>query len=128
MLNDYQYMNEHGVSDETCMRYVAKDEECVDINICRTCDGEGNGPCSAVQNYTKYYVEEYGEVSGEEDMMKEIYARGPITCSIAVPGDLLDYKGGVYEDKTGSTSRNHGISVVYWLGRDRRRCEVLDCS
>ena len=118
MLNAYQYMNEHGVPDETCMRYVAKDEECIDINICRTCDGEGNGPCSAVQNYTKYYVEEYGEVSGEEDMMKEIYARGPITCSIAVPDDLLEYKGGVYEDKTGSTSRDHGISVAGWGEED----------
>ena len=114
MLNAYQYMHEHGVPDETCMRYVAKDEECTDINICRTCDGEGNGDCRAVGNFTKYYVSEYGEVSGEEDMMKEIYARGPITCAIAVPDDLLEYKGGVYEDKTGVIWPSHAISVAGW--------------
>jgi hypothetical protein len=48
-----------------------------------------------------YTVEEYGECSGEEKMMNEIKARGPITCAIAVTDELLNYKGGIFEDKTG---------------------------
>ena len=65
----YRLMNEMGVPAEGCMRYEAKNMECTDINICRDCDMDHG--CVAVKNYTKYYVEEYGNVNGEENMMKE---------------------------------------------------------
>ena len=122
----FAYMKNHGVPTEGCMRYQAIDMECSDINFCRDCTmGEG---CHAIQNYTKYYVEEYGSVSGEENMMKEIYARGPITCSIADPQSFKDYTGGIYKDETGASMISHAISVVgwgetedgekYWIGRN----------
>ena len=126
MLSAYRMMKEMGVPEEGCMRYTATDNECTDFNICRDCGHDT--PCHAVQNFTKYYVEEYGYVTGEEKMMKEIYARGPITCAIAVPDDFLAYKEGVYRDKTGVTTLEHAISVVgwgetedgekYWIGRN----------
>ena len=94
------------------MRYMAQNMECTDINICRDCGHDT--PCHAVQNYTKFYVDEYGSVAGEKNMMAEIYARGPITCTIAIPDDLLEYKGGVYEDTTGAVSLDHSISVLGW--------------
>ena len=50
--------------------------------------------------------------------MKEIYAHGPVTCSIDVPDDLLEYKGGIYEDKTGIAGDGHDISVVGWGEED----------
>ena len=53
-------------------------------------------------------------VSGEKNMMKEIYARGPITCTIADPEELMEYKGGIYRDTTGAKSLDHSISVVGW--------------
>ena len=112
MESAYKYMKENGIPEEGCMRYTADDNECTDFNICRDCGHRY--PCHAVQNYTKYYVEEYGSVRGEENMMKEIYARGPITCAISVPDDLLEYKGGIYKDTTGSKIPQHGISVVGW--------------
>ena len=111
-LNAFKYMKEQGLPTEGCMRYTADDNECTDFNICRDCGH--STPCHAVQNYTKYYVEEYGSVSGEENMMKEIYARGPITCGIAVPDDLLEYQGGIYKDKTGTTDLVHAISIAGW--------------
>ena len=111
-LGAYAVMKEQGVPEEGCMRYTADDNECTDFNICRDCGHDY--PCYAVQNYTKYYVEEFGEVSGEENMMKEIYARGPITCGISVPDDLLEYKGGIYEDKQTSHQLEHAISVAGW--------------
>ena len=112
MLSAYKMMKEMGVPDEGCMRYTANDNECTDFNICRDCGHDT--PCHAVQNFTKYYVEEYGYVTGEENMMKELYARGPITCAIAVPDDLLAYKGGIYKDESGTTALEHAISVVGW--------------
>ena len=76
----FNYMKQNGIPTEGCMRYTATDNECTDFNICRDCGHDT--PCHAVQNFTKYYVEEYGYVTGEEKMMKEIYARGPVTCAI----------------------------------------------
>ena len=121
----FSYMKETGLPLEGCMRYEAKDMECTDINTCRDCHmGED---CFAVKNYTKVYVSEYGSVSGEENMMKEIYARGPITCGIADPDTFKAYKGGIYKDTTGASMVSHAISVVgwgeedgvkYWIGRN----------
>ena len=121
----FRYMKETGAPLEGCMRYQAIDMECNDMNLCRDCHmGEG---CFAVKNYTKVYVEEYGSVSGEEDMMKEIYARGPITCGIADPQSFKDYTGGIYKDETGASAISHAIEVAgwgeengvkYWIGRN----------
>ena len=122
----YRYLKEEGAPTEGCMRYEAKDMECNEMNTCRDCIM--NEGCHAVQNFTRYYVEEYGTVSGEENMMKEIFARGPITCGIADPQSFKDYKGGIYKDETGASSISHAISVVgwgeteegekYWIGRN----------
>ena len=125
MTSAYKLMKERGVPTEGCMRYEAKDMQCIEMNICRDCGHDY--PCRPVQNYTKYFVEEYGYVSGEERMMKEIYARGPITCALDATDELVAYKGGIFEDTTGTTSLNHAISVVgwgeengekYWIGRN----------
>ena len=111
-LTAFKYMHDQGLPEEGCQRYVAKDEECTAINICRDCGHDT--PCHPVQNFTKYYVDEYGSVRGEKNMMAEIYARGPITCTIAIPDDLLEYKGGVYRDTTGMKTLDHSISVAGW--------------
>lgn len=34
-------------------------------------------------------------------MMNELYQNGPITCAIAVTEALVNYTGGIFEDKTG---------------------------
>jgi hypothetical protein len=50
----------------------------------------------------------------ERAMMSEIYARGPITCSMAVPHILdWDYRGGVYIDHSNSTIKeiDHDVEV-----------------
>ena len=121
----FSYMQDEGVPTEGCMRYQAINMDCNDMNRCRDCTmGQG---CHAIQNYTKYYVEEFGSVSGEENMMKEIFARGPITCGIADPQSFKDYKGGIYKDETGASMISHAIEVAgwgeenvekYWIGRN----------
>ena len=53
------------------------------LGICRDCTwppppvGE-QGKCWARLNFTRYYVDEFGSVSGAANMKKEIYKRGPI--------------------------------------------------
>ena len=47
-------------------------------------------------------ISEHGQVSGDGKMLAEIYARGPIACTIAVTKEFEDYTGGVFNDTTGA--------------------------
>ncbi|POM58496.1 Cysteine protease family C01A, partial [Phytophthora palmivora] len=61
---------------------------------------------------------EYGTTLGEQQMMAEIYARGPIACSVAVTDEFLKYSGGIFDDKTNATDVDHAISIVGWGEED----------
>ena len=117
------------VTDRTCSIYRARGhdngQECSAMQICRNCSpGEA---CVIPDEYLVYGVAEYGEVSGEQNMMQEIAQRGPIACGIAVPDALEEYTGGIFCDDTGDMNIVHDISVVgygvedgqkYWLVRN----------
>lgn len=62
--------------------------------------------------YYTYGIEEYGYVNGTDNMMQEIYQRGPISCGVAVPEAMEEYTGGVFCDDTGDLNIVHDISVV----------------
>jgi hypothetical protein len=60
-------------------------------------------------------VSEYGFVRGENNMMREIKARGPISCRQAVTKEFLKYNGkGIFKDKTGDTHPRHATSLLGW--------------
>merc|ERR1719253_2339565 len=102
-----------GAVDETCQPYQAKTHQCKAMNICRDC--KHNGGCMAVKDPQKYSVAQYGVVRGEHAMMKEIKARGPISCRQAVTKEFLKYKGaGIFKDTTGDTQPRHATSLLGW--------------
>jgi cathepsin X len=117
-----------GVSYETANPYIACSPEstegfcphvntkCNALNVARTCgsfDQEGGG-CTGLSNYPNVTVSAYGEISGKDAMMKEIYNRGPIACGIdAMP--LLNFETGIITKKGDMV--DHVISVVGW-GQD----------
>lgn len=75
----FQFVHDHGVPDDTCQIYKARDEECTAGNICRTCMPWGPENCTAISNYTMYRTEEWGPVKGEQAMMAEMCAvEGPL--------------------------------------------------
>lgn len=114
----YSYMHNHGIPHETCNNYQAKDQNCTDFNKCGTCWGFGEGECYPVTNYTLYKVSDYGEIKGgREEMMSEIYTKGPISCCIKATQGLEDFTGGyVYTEYYDHwfVLCNHEISVVGW--------------
>jgi cathepsin X len=70
-----------GVPDTTCQQYQAKNMECSAINTCMNCD-YGTGYCYAIDKYPVVKVTEYGSVTGDDAIMAEIYARGPVSAYI----------------------------------------------
>jgi len=123
----YSYIMEKGLSDESCANYQAKDGECTAENVCRNCQ-PGKG-CFAVDKYATYQAEEHGVLTGADAMMKEIAARGPISCAICVTQAFVDYDGtGVFVDPSGCTQEMHAISIAgygtssdgedYWVLRN----------
>mmetsp|Transcript_30559 Transcript_30559/g.88765 ORF Transcript_30559/g.88765 Transcript_30559/m.88765 type:complete len:223 (-) Transcript_30559:421-1089(-) len=122
----YEFIKRNGfVSYDTCQPYLACSSEskmgfcpdidttCTAINTCRTCS-TFNVECSEIDFFPNASVAEFGVVRGEEDMMAEIFARGPLACGVdAEP--ILDYTGGVYsDDKLTHKLVNHIISVYGW--------------
>jgi len=110
-LSVFNYAHNYGIPDETCNNYQAKDQSCTDMTRCYTCDM--NKPCRAIKNYTAYKVDDYGDCSGEDKMMAEVYAHGPIACGIYVSPNFEKYTSGIYSEQI-SGSINHVVSVVGW--------------
>ncbi|XP_024376810.1 uncharacterized protein [Physcomitrium patens] len=113
-LGVFKFMHEHGLPEETCQLYRARDDECTPINVCRNCvPPVGNiESCTAISDYPIHFVGEYGKVSGELNMMAEIYERGPIACSI--DSTLLhSYTGGILVN-TDPAHHDHVVSVSGW--------------
>lgn len=94
------------------------DWTCSDMNVARTCSTftASGGKCVGLNAYPNATISEYGEISGADNMQKEIYERGPIACGIdAAP--IEEYTGGIATDD--GESVDHVVSVVGW-GTDEK--------
>lgn len=78
---------------------------------CSTFSSNG-GFCAALDHYPNATIAEYGQVHGADNMMAEIYARGPITCGIDA-GPITEYTGGVVSGPLNSGT-DHVVSIVGW--------------
>ena len=123
-----------GVTYDTCNPYMACSAEsddgfcgakevdgawdCKPENVCRTCSTftASGGECVEVDKYPNATVVEHGDVSGADNMAKEIMARGPIACGVDA-NPLLNYTGGVIS--TPGKGVDHIVSVIGW-GKDSK--------
>ena len=123
-----RYVYENGIPDVTCQQYQAKNMECSDINYCMNCDHDPDVGCTVVKQYPLIKVTEYGSVTGDENIMAEIYARGPVSAYINAEC-IETYSGGVnMYDSCNTRTTNHAIQlngwgtdengVDYWIGRN----------
>ena len=86
------------------------DTKCSALNTARTCGTFGQ-ECVGLSHYPNATVSEFGSIRGAEAMQKEIYSRGPISCTIdAAP--IVKYTGGIAKERSFMT--DHVVSVVGW--------------
>ncbi|EFA83177.1 cathepsin Z precursor [Heterostelium album PN500] len=107
----YEFMAESGIVDETCQPYQAVNGLAC-TPACKTCNPDGT--CVAIQRYTNITVDEVGKVSGEKEIMAEVYARGPVACSIDATDKLESYTGGIFKEFVAVPIPNHIVSIVGW--------------
>lgn len=138
----FDYMRETKVPDETCNVWKAKQETCEAQNFCRNCDlpdglldilTAGGDPsnismtagCKGIDSFLGYRVADYGFIEESPtivtDMMKEIYARGPISCSMDGTNDfMLGYfdvaaqNEGVFITEKIMNFSDHTVEVAGW--------------
>lgn len=123
----FAYVHKNGIPDVTCQQYQAQNMECSDINTCKNCAPGGAG-CEAVPkgDYPAITISEYGGVRGDENIMAEIMARGPVAAYIDA-NCIEDYTGGINKYDTCRRMTNHAIQLNgwgtengtdYWIGRN----------
>lgn len=121
-----------GVPDVTCQQYQGKNMNCTAETRCQNCAG-ANCYGVPVDLIPMIQVEEYGSVTGDDKVMAEIFARGPVSCTIdaSVLGWVLasgntGYTTGI-ANYTTTPRLDHAIQIAgwgvdngveYWLGRN----------
>lgn len=138
----YAFANKYGITDDTCAPFLgvnygwgfehAEGNSVNDVvsHLCQVCGWDGGCNWLKDGEYDYYKAETYGEVLGPEQMMTEIFARGPIACSLNSSPDSFDlYKGGIIDDPTKFNDTDHVVTIAgwgvdattkqpYWIGRN----------
>ncbi|CAD6195009.1 unnamed protein product [Caenorhabditis auriculariae] len=100
-----------GLVEEGCNVYRATNGECNPYHRCGSCWPDS---CFSLTNYTRYYIKDYGPVSGREKIMAEIKRGGPLACAIGATKKFeYGYTSGVYAEKSNLES-NHIVSLTGW--------------
>ena len=99
--------------------------ECSAINTCVNCSPSGG--CVAQETYTPIKISEYGSVKGDDNIMAEIFARGPVSAYINA-NCIETYTSGInMYDTCSAQTINHAIQLNgwgsengtdYWIGRN----------
>lgn len=84
-------------------------------------------PENRIKTYKRYTMNDYGVVSGVEEMIKEIGSYGPIACGIQATKYFQQYKGGIFSETLFLPKLDHWVTLtgfetdestglMYWIG------------
>eukprot|EP00466_Bigelowiella_natans_P014752 jgi/Bigna1/67498/fgenesh1_pg.3_\ len=117
------YIKNHGIVDNTCMGYRAKQQFCLPRHICVSC----YPLCTPVKKYNVYHIESYYTVEpiSPLSLQAEIYKHGPLACSLvssSLSSSSPPWKNGINDNEMSTNGllleeEEEHISVVVtgWL-------------
>jgi cathepsin X len=103
-----------GVPDVTCQQYQAKNMECTAMNTCQDCSHDPSVGCFAKEDYPIVTISEFGGVKGEENIMNELYQRGPVAAYIDATCIEGEPTNGVYMYDDCRRMTNHAVQIAGW--------------
>jgi cysteine peptidase C len=117
----WDYWNSNGLPDTSCDPYPFPPcEHHVPASHYPVCPkDEYNTPtcnttCHDNSQPKLYYGSTSYQISGEQDLMQEIYQNGPVEVAFTVFSDFLAYKSGVYKHVTGDPLGGHAVKMIGW--------------
>lgn len=145
-LKAFEFIHRYGIVDDTCQPFIGLNwlrgfevaamtkKEDVQSHQCFQTAWTGISTFVPIKDVILYGADEFGSVLGEEQMIAEIYYRGPISCSLNSEAWAFDqYHGGIIscpktrEDCVGYADHVVVISgfgvdkttgMKYWVGRN----------
>jgi len=99
----WQYYTLTGVVEEGCWPYPFP-------SCPNKCVASWNGP---IWKNGLHFGSSYS-LSGEQQMLQEIFVNGPVEATFDVYEDFLTYKSGVYQHVTGSYLGGHAVKIMGW--------------
>lgn len=144
----YRFMHKFGLVDDTCAPFqglnwlhgfevaAMTDRDDIRNHQCYICTWSGTCTYLSASKAPLYSVDEYGTAKGVAEMKAEIYARGPISCSINSEAPEFDqYHGGIISCENSkhreckNKETDHVIVIAgwgvdkktgteYWIGRN----------
>jgi len=79
-----------------------------------TCVPECQEGSSEDYQSDRYFVNEYWNLWSAEEIMNEVYLRGPVSIAFRVYKDYYFYLGGVYEHVAGEDIGLHAVKLIGW--------------
>lgn len=121
----YEYMKQHGIPEEGCQIYTAKDHNtthgnmnhCAKEEICHNCMSGKTPECWAIEKPILWHSTGYGEVPSKNvrAIMEEVYQHGPVVCGLASYDDFdYNYRGGIWMEGRDKKEMNHDVEIVGW--------------
>lgn len=122
----FAHAHKYGAVDSSCQPYAAVTQQCSPYEICQQ-NLDAHHPQVKAVEPIRYYVGEYGRVGTarmmahekEVAMLREIYARGPVSACMACPRDTgctLGYKGGIFATNNTRNECDHIVAIVGFGG------------
>jgi len=121
----YSYAHEKGIPHDDCSSYIAEDMECSSTLIgrnqtsdqearpeCYSCDEKAR--CWAIASHKRLYSGEPYTITGEQNMMHDIFFHGPITCAIMAT-DKMEHEFGpgcLMAPNPGVVTARHGTGCM----------------
>jgi len=121
----WQYWNDNGLVEEGCWPYPFASCDHHVPNSKNPCPSSeySNKPCANKCN-TEWVGPQWTSdlhkgktaysAKGEQNIMAEIAANGPVETAFTVYADFLTYKSGVYHHTTGDALGGHAVKILGW--------------